>query len=181
MVRLPERTRFMKGLFAWVGFKQTAIYYQREERQAGGTKWNYWRLWNFAMDGITSFSSFPLKVWSYFGFTISVLAFLYAVVLAIRKIFHDVDVPGYTSLMVVLLFLGGIQLITLGILGEYMGRVYNEVKGRTVVRSARAARIRRRLTGARRTNVKILRSRTLCGRDQGRSRPARDRRLRCRE
>jgi polyisoprenyl-phosphate glycosyltransferase len=130
MVRLPERTRFMKGLFAWVGFKQTAIYYQREERQAGSTKWNYWRLWNFAMDGITSFSSFPLKVWSYFGFTISALAFLYAIVLAIRKIFHDVDVPGYTSLMVVLLFLGGIQLITLGILGEYMGRVYNEVKGR---------------------------------------------------
>jgi hypothetical protein len=130
MVRLPERTRFMKGLFAWVGFKQTAIYYEREERQAGGTKWNYWRLWNFAMDGITSFSSFPLKVWSYFGFTISALAFLYAIVLAIRKIFHDVDVPGYTSLMVVVLFLGGIQLITLGILGEYMGRVYNEVKGR---------------------------------------------------
>jgi len=130
MTRLPERTRFMKGLFAWVGFKQTAIYYQREERQAGGTKWNYWRLWNFAMDGITSFSSFPLKVWSYFGFTISAFAFLYAVVLAIRKLLHDVDVPGYTSLMVVLLFLGGIQLITLGILGEYMGRVYNEVKGR---------------------------------------------------
>jgi len=130
MVRLPERTRFMKGLFAWVGFKQTAIYYDREERQAGGTKWNYWRLWNFAMDGITSFSSFPLKVWAYFGFVISAFAFLYAVVLAIRKLLNDVDVPGYTSLMVVVLFLGGIQLITLGILGEYMGRVYNEVKGR---------------------------------------------------
>jgi polyisoprenyl-phosphate glycosyltransferase len=130
MIRLPERTRFMKGLFAWVGFRQTAIYYEREERQAGGTKWNYWRLWNFAMDGITSFSSFPLKVWAYFGFMISAFAFLYAVVLAIRKLLHDVDVPGYTSLMVVVLFLGGIQLITLGILGEYMGRVYNEVKGR---------------------------------------------------
>jgi polyisoprenyl-phosphate glycosyltransferase len=130
MIRLPERTRFMKGLFAWVGFRQTAIYYEREERQAGGTKWNYWRLWNFAMDGITSFSSFPLKVWSYFGFTISAFAFLYAVVLAIKKLLHDVNVPGYTSLMVVVLFLGGIQLITLGILGEYMGRVYNEVKGR---------------------------------------------------
>ena len=130
MVRLPERTRFMKGLFTWVGFKQTAIYYQREERQGGRTKWNYWRLWNFAMDGITSFSSFPLKVWSYFGFTISAFAFLYAVVLAIRKLLHDVDVPGYTSLMVVVLFLGGVQLITLGVLGEYIGRVYNEVKGR---------------------------------------------------
>ena len=130
MVRLPERTRFMKGLFAWVGFKQTAIYYEREERQAGGTKWNYWRLWNFAMDGITSFSSVPLKVWAYFGFVISLFAFLYAVVLAIKKLLNDVDVPGYTSLMVVVLFLGGIQLITLGILGEYMGRVYNEVKGR---------------------------------------------------
>jgi len=130
VVRLPERTRFMKGLFAWVGFKQTALYYEREERHAGGTKWNYWRLWNFAMDGITSFSSVPLKVWSYFGFLISLFAFLYAVVLAVRKLLHDVDVPGYTSLMVVVLFLGGIQLITLGILGEYMGRVYNEVKGR---------------------------------------------------
>ncbi len=130
LVRLPERTRFMKGLFTWVGFKQTAIYYQREERQGGRTKWNYWRLWNFAMDGITSFSSFPLKVWSYFGFTISAFAFLYAVVLAIRKLLHDVDVPGYTSLMVVVLFLGGVQLITLGVLGEYIGRVYNEVKGR---------------------------------------------------
>jgi glycosyltransferase involved in cell wall biosynthesis len=130
VVRLPERTRFMKGLFTWVGFKQTAIYYEREERQAGGTKWNYWRLWNFAVDGITSFSSLPLKVWSYFGFVISAFAFLYAVVLAVRKLLNDVHVPGYTSLMVVLLFLGGIQLITLGILGEYMGRVYNEVKGR---------------------------------------------------
>lgn len=130
MVRLPERTRFMKGLFAWVGFKQTALYYEREPRPAGGTKWNYWRLWNFAMDGITSFSSVPLKVWSYCGFVISLFAFLYAVVLAIKKLLHDVDVPGYTSLMVVVLFLGGIQLITLGILGEYMGRVYNEVKGR---------------------------------------------------
>jgi glycosyltransferase involved in cell wall biosynthesis len=130
MVRLPERTRFMKGLFAWVGFKQTAIYYEREPRMAGGTKWNYWRLWNFAMDGITSFSSVPLKVWSYFGFVISLFAFMYAVVLAVKKLLNDVNVPGYTSLMVVVLFLGGIQLITLGILGEYMGRVYNEVKGR---------------------------------------------------
>lgn len=130
MVRLPERTRFMKGLFAWVGFKQTAIYYEREPRLAGGTKWNYWRLWNFAMDGITSFSSVPLKIWSYFGFVISLFAFLYAVVLAVKKLLNDVNVPGYTSLMVVVLFLGGIQLITLGILGEYMGRVYNEVKGR---------------------------------------------------
>ncbi len=130
MVRLPERTRFMKGLFAWVGFKQAAIYYEREPRPAGGTKWNYWRLWNFAVDGITSFSSLPLKVWSYCGFVISLFAFLYAVVLAVKKLLHDVDVPGYTSLMVVVLFLGGIQLITLGILGEYMGRMYNEVKGR---------------------------------------------------
>lgn len=130
VIRLPERTRFMKGLFTWVGFKQTAIFYEREERQTGGTNWNYWQLWNFAVDGITSFSSVPLKVWSYFGFVISGFAFLYAVVLAVRKLLDDVHVPGYTSLMVVLLFLGGVQLITLGILGEYMGRVYNEVKGR---------------------------------------------------
>ncbi|HYA36523.1 MAG TPA: glycosyltransferase family 2 protein [Candidatus Binataceae bacterium] len=128
--RLPERTRFMKGLFAWVGFKQTSVYFHREARPAGTTKWNYWRLWNFALDGILSFSSVPLQVWSYLGLAISMTAFLYALFLAALKIGRGIDVPGYTSLMVVVLFLGGVQLITLGVIGEYLGRVYAEVKAR---------------------------------------------------
>lgn len=130
LVRLPERTRFMKGLFAWVGFKQTALMFDREPRHAGTSKWSYWRLWNFALDAITSFSSLPLRVWSYVGFVIALFSFLYAVFLAGLKIIRGVDVPGYISLMVVVLFFGGVQLITLGIIGEYMARMYNEVKGR---------------------------------------------------
>lgn len=127
---LPERTRFMKGLFAWVGFNQTAVFYDRAPRYKGLTKWNYWRLWNFAMDGITSFSQVPLKVWSYVGVVLSLFAFCYATVLILRTILLGTDVPGYASLMVAVLFLGGVQLISLGIIGEYLGRVYEEVKGR---------------------------------------------------
>jgi glycosyltransferase involved in cell wall biosynthesis len=130
LVRLPERTRFMKGLFAWVGFRQTSLTFERPQRHAGATKWNYWRLWNFALDAVTSFSSLPLKIWSYLGLVISILAFLYALFLASLKIFRGIDVPGYASLMVAVLFFGGVQLITLGIIGEYLSRVYNEVKGR---------------------------------------------------
>ena len=130
LVRLPERTRFMKGLFAWVGFKQTALMFDREPRHTGASKWSYWRLWNFALDAITSFSSLPLRVWSYVGVVIALFSFLYAVFLAGLKIIRGVDVPGYISLMVVVLFFGGVQLITLGIIGEYMARMYNEVKGR---------------------------------------------------
>jgi glycosyltransferase involved in cell wall biosynthesis len=130
LVRLPERSRFMKGLFAWVGFKQTAIVYHRPPRHAGRANWSYWRLWNFAIDAVTSFSSLPLKIWSYLGVIVSLFAFLYAAFLAILKLWKGIDVPGYTSLMVVVLFFGGIQLITLGVIGEYLGRVYTEVKGR---------------------------------------------------
>ncbi|NER52139.1 MAG: glycosyltransferase family 2 protein, partial [Symploca sp. SIO1A3] len=128
--QMPERTRFMKGLFGWAGFKQTSILFDREPRLNGTTTWNYWRLWNFAIDGITSFSFLPLKVWSYVGLVISLLSFLYATFLVIRTLIFGVDLPGYASLMVTVLFLGGIQLITLGIIGEYLGRVYEEVKGR---------------------------------------------------
>jgi glycosyltransferase involved in cell wall biosynthesis len=130
LMRMTERNRFMKGLFAWVGFKQTAVLYDREPRHAGQTKWNYWRLWNFALDGITGFSSIPLRVWTYFGVVLSFFSFLYAVSLIILVLVRGKDVPGYASIMVVILFLGGIQLITLGVLGEYMARIYNEVKGR---------------------------------------------------
>ena len=130
LVRLPERTRFMKGLFAWVGFRQTAIKFDRPGRNAGGSRWTYWRLWNFALDAITSFSSLPLKIWSYLGVVVSIFAFGYALFLAGLKLVRGIDVPGYASIMVAVLFFGGVQLITLGIIGEYLARMYNEVKGR---------------------------------------------------
>jgi glycosyltransferase involved in cell wall biosynthesis len=128
--QLPERNRFMKGLFAWVGYKQTSILYDRPQRYKGTTKWNYWRLWNLGIDGITSFSFLPLQVWSYIGLTLSLISFAYASFLIIWTLFLGIDVPGYASIMVAILFLGGIQLLSLGILGEYLGRVYQEVKGR---------------------------------------------------
>ncbi len=127
---MPERARFMKGLFSWVGFSQATVYYDRCPRHAGATSWNYWQLWNFALDGFTSFSSIPLKVWSYLGLVFSLLSFVYAGFLVLRTLIRGIDVPGYASIMVVMLFLGGIQLISLGVLGEYMGRIYDEVKGR---------------------------------------------------
>lgn len=130
MGRLPERSRFMKGLFAWVGFRQVSVLYDREARHKGKTNWNYWRLWNFALDGITSFSSFPLKIWSYLGLIIALLSFGYGGFLIFLKLFRGIDWPGYASTMAAILFLGGVQLITLGVLGEYMARIYIEVKGR---------------------------------------------------
>jgi polyisoprenyl-phosphate glycosyltransferase len=130
LLQIPERTRFMKGLFAWVGFTQATVYYERHPRFAGKTKWNYWRLWNFALDGITSFSSMPLKIWSYIGLLLALLSLSYASFLIARTAIYGRDVPGYASIMVAVLFLGGIQLITLGVIGEYLGRVYEEVKRR---------------------------------------------------
>lgn len=128
--QLPERTRFMKGLFTWVGFRQTGISYERKARHAGDTKWGWWQLWNFALDGITSFSTLPLRFWAYLGLVISALSFVYLVFLIIRVMISGIDVPGYASLMVVVLFLGGLQMLTLGIFGEYLGRLFDEVKGR---------------------------------------------------
>lgn len=128
--QMPERTRFMKGLFAWVGFKQTSVFFDRKPRLKGKTTWNYWRLWNLAIEGITSFSSLPLKVWSYIGLAISLTSLIYATFLIFRTLILGIDVPGYASTIVAVLFLGGIQLLTLGIIGEYLGRVYEEVKGR---------------------------------------------------
>jgi len=128
--QMPERNRFMKGLFAWVGFKQTSVIYDRPSRYKGETKWNYWKLWNFAIDGITSFSFLPLKVWSYVGLLVAIPSFFYASFLVIRTLIYGIDFPGYASIMVAVLFLGGVQLVSLGVLGEYLGRVYEEVKGR---------------------------------------------------
>jgi glycosyltransferase involved in cell wall biosynthesis len=128
--QLPERKRFMKGLFAWVGFQQTSISFIREQRHRGKTNWNYWKLWNFALDGVTTFSVRPLKIWSYIGLIISLISIVYASFLILRTLVLGIDIPGYASLMVAILFLGGIQLITLGIIGEYLSRVFEEVKGR---------------------------------------------------
>jgi glycosyltransferase involved in cell wall biosynthesis len=128
--QLPERTRFMKGLYAWVGFRQATVSYDIEPRLAGRSKWSLWRLWRLALDGITSFSSLPLKVWSVVGLVFALAALAYGIYLIARTVVHGVDVPGYASLMVMILFLGGLQLLSLGIIGEYLGRVYDEVKAR---------------------------------------------------
>jgi glycosyltransferase involved in cell wall biosynthesis len=137
--RLPERNRFMKVLFSWVGFRQTAVEYRRDARGFGTSKWRYWRLWNFALDGITSSSTLPLRIWSYVGMGIAFAAFAYALLLVFRTLILGVDVPGYASLMVAVLFMGGINLLTLGIIGEYLGRTYVETKNRPlyVIRESR--------------------------------------------
>lgn len=130
LAQLPERSRFMKGLFAWVGFRQSAIHYDRDARQGGRTSWNYWKLWNFALDGITSFSRVPLQVLSCGGVAIACLALLYGAWMVLRTLLFGIDLPGYASLMTAVLFLGGLQLIGLGVVGEYLGRVFEEVKHR---------------------------------------------------
>ncbi|MBP2293194.1 glycosyltransferase family 2 protein [Azospirillum rugosum] len=136
--RMPERTRFMKGIFAWVGFRQASIPYEQGERAGGETKWGFLKLLRLSFDGLTAFSTFPLRVWSLVGMAVSGFAFVYIVIRVIRTLLHGIDVPGYESLLAAVLFLGGVQLITLGILGDYLGRVFNEVKGRPlyIVRSA---------------------------------------------
>jgi len=129
---MPERNRFMKGLFAWAGFRQTAVEYDRLERTIGETKFNYWKLWTFAIDGITSASTVPLRVWSYLGGGIALMSLLYAIYLVVRTVLFGVDVAGYPSIMVATLFLGGVQLLSLGVLGEYVGRILVEVKHRPI-------------------------------------------------
>ena len=128
--QLPERQRFMKGLFAWVGFKSVTVEYSRSSRSAGETKFSGWRLWNFALEGITSFSLVPLKIWTYLGLFGAFLAFLYASFIIVRTLIFGIVLPGYASLLVVVLFFGSLQLISLGILGEYIGRIYFETKNR---------------------------------------------------
>jgi len=128
--QLRESHRFMKGLFAWIGYPQTAVNYRRDPRFAGQTKWSYWQLWNFALEGITSFTITPLKIATYFGLTTSVCSFLYALFIIYKTLVYGDPVQGYPSLMVVILFLGGIQLMSLGVIGEYLGRMFNETKRR---------------------------------------------------
>jgi polyisoprenyl-phosphate glycosyltransferase len=127
---LRERNRFMKGLFGWVGFRQIGVPYDRAPRAAGTTKWNYWRLWNFALEGITSFSTAPLRLATYAGLVSALFALTYGLWVIVKTLAFGDPVPGYPSLMVVILFLGGIQLIALGVIGEYLGRTYEESKQR---------------------------------------------------
>ena len=127
---LPENQRFMKGIFAWVGFKTAVVEYKRDARRAGNTSFNGWKLWNLALEGITSFGAWPLKVWFYIGVVISFLSFIYGSLIILKTIFLGIDAPGYASTMTTILFLGGVQLIGIGILGEYIGRIYMESKRR---------------------------------------------------
>jgi glycosyltransferase involved in cell wall biosynthesis len=128
--QLREHHRFMKGLFAWVGFPSTAVVYDRQPRGAGTTKWSFWKLWNFAIEGITSFSIAPLKLATYLGLAVALFAVLFGAQLIMRTLLFGNSVAGYPSLMAVILFLGGTQLVTLGIIGEYLGRIFYETKHR---------------------------------------------------
>ena len=128
--QLRERQRFMKGLFAWIGYRQTAVLYQREPRQAGTTKWNYWRLLQLAIEGVTSFSTAPLRLATWVGLLSALLSFVYGLWVLTKSIVYGDPVRGYPTLMLVILFLGGVQLLALGVIGEYLGRNYAESKQR---------------------------------------------------
>jgi glycosyltransferase involved in cell wall biosynthesis len=128
--QLREQHRFMKGLFAWIGYPSIAVEYDRDPRRAGESKFNYWKLWNFAIEGITSFTIAPLKLATYFGIVVALVAFVAIIVLVAKTLMFGDPVKGYPSLMSAILFLGGIQLVALGSLGEYIGRMFNETKGR---------------------------------------------------
>lgn len=130
--QLPETSRFMKGLFAWVGYKTTTVEYVRPKRVAGNTKFTAWKLWNFALEGLTSFSTVPLRVWTYLGILTSLTSLVFAIYILGKVVISGVDVPGYASLMVAVTLLGGLQLIGIGVLGEYLGRTYIESKRRPV-------------------------------------------------
>lgn len=127
---MPERNLFMKGILSWVGGRTDVVEYTRAGRIAGNSKFNGWKLWNLALEGITSFSTFPLRIWTYIGFFVAVLSFLYGAWMIADKIFWGNPVAGYPSIIVSILFLGGVQLIGIGVLGEYIGRIYIESKQR---------------------------------------------------
>jgi glycosyltransferase involved in cell wall biosynthesis len=130
--QLPERGRFMKGLFAWVGFPSIAVPYARPARLHGQTKWNYWRLWNFAIDGIVSFSTAPLRIWTYCGVAIALFALAYAVFIVLDVLLFGIAVPGYASLIIVMLFSTAANLVSLGMIGEYVSRLFVETKQRPI-------------------------------------------------
>lgn len=129
---LGERTRFMKGLFAWIGYKQVAFRYHRAPRTAGETKWNYSRLGDFAIEGITSFSTKPLRFSSLCGIAVSIFAFIFGLYTIIKTLLTGAETPGWASLVVITTFIGGVQLLSIGILGEYVGRIFRETKQRPI-------------------------------------------------
>ena len=120
----------MKGMFSWVGFKTKAVHYHRAARAAGSTSWNYWKLWNFSLEGITSFTTLPLRMFSYIGFVVAILSFSYGLFILLKAFVYGDPVAGFPTLFVAITFIGGIQLLGLGVLGEYLGRVFNETKNR---------------------------------------------------
>lgn len=128
--QFTERNRFMKAIFSWVGYEQATVEYVREARVAGQTKFKYWKLWNFALDGITGSTTVPLRMWTYIGVIVAAIAIIYAAYIAIHTLLFGNDVPGYSSLMVVILSIGAFNFISLGILGEYVGRISEEVRNR---------------------------------------------------
>jgi glycosyltransferase involved in cell wall biosynthesis len=128
--QLREQHRFMKGLFAWIGYPTTFVLYDRAPRHTGSSKWNYWKLWNLALEGITSFTVLPLKLATYVGLAVALLSVVYAAQVIVKTLVIGNAVAGYPSLMTVVLFLGGVQLMFLGVIGEYLGRVFNETKQR---------------------------------------------------
>lgn len=130
LVQFRESQRYTKGMFSWIGYKKKEIEYDRDPRAAGETKWNYIKLVNLAIDGITSFTTAPLRISSVLGILVSLAAFIYIIYLVIRTIFFGTDLAGYPSMMAVILFLGGVQLLSLGVIGEYIGRIFNESKQR---------------------------------------------------
>lgn len=132
VLQMPERTQFMKEMFHWIGFRSCGVLYEQPERVAGTTKWNYWKLWNFALDGLTASTTFPLRIWTYMGIFFAACASLYAIYYALGTILFGVDVPGYPSLLSFIIFFGAMQMISSGIQGEYIGRIMKEVKQRPV-------------------------------------------------
>ena len=128
--RMPERVRFMKGLFAWVGFETATVTYKRPARVAGETKWRFWSLWNFALDGIVGSTTLPLRIWTYLGLGVAAAAVAYATLIVARTMIYGIDVPGYASLLAVTLVLGAVNLVAIGIVGEYVGRISVEVRRR---------------------------------------------------
>lgn len=130
LTKFRESQRYTKGMFSWIGYKKKEILYDRDARAAGETKWNYAKLTNFAIDGITSFTTAPLRISSVLGVLVSIVAFIYILYLVIRTMFFGTDLAGYPSMMAVILFLGGVQLLSLGVIGEYIGRIFNETKNR---------------------------------------------------
>ena len=127
---MSEKARFSKVLFSWVGFDSAEVTFDRRVRETGITKWSFWKLWNFGLDGLFGASTIPLRLWSYLGFFLALASFVYASTVLIRTVWFGIDTPGYASTIVIILFFGGLNMLSVGILGEYVGRIYNEVRDR---------------------------------------------------